>query len=111
MVSPTPGDLLLCSLVRQRQLLTDEQLEAAICQWLAESQRPLLDVIALHAKLPPVEFRLLAETLEKHATETCADPVSLRLRALPTSIRRLLAPHVSDVTLASESGFDTMVEE
>ncbi|RIK73276.1 MAG: hypothetical protein DCC67_18095, partial [Planctomycetota bacterium] len=110
MASLNPRDVLLCTLVRQQHLLSDAQLEAALRQWLVEPQRPLLEVLSARAQLSPDSVRQLADSLQRHAADTCAHPVNARLRALPDSIQRLLAPHVSDVALASETLVDTFGE-
>ncbi|MCC6493107.1 MAG: serine/threonine protein kinase [Pirellulales bacterium] len=110
MATASPHDLLLCTLVRQRQLLTDAQLEAALCQWLADPPRPLIDVLGVHAKLAPEEMRRLTESLQRQITETCAEPIAARVKSLPTSIQRLLMPHVSDVALAAPTELQTLVE-
>src|SRR5215213_10979804 len=105
--TPTHHDLLLCTLARQRELLSDGQLESAVCQWLVDPQRPLIDVFAVHGKLSEEQRAALEATAMRHAAETCADPLSSRLESLPSSVRRLLMPHTSDVTLVSEGQFDT----
>jgi serine/threonine protein kinase len=105
--TPSHHDLALCATAFSRRLLSAEQLEAAVCQWLVDPQRPLLDVLAVHARLSPEEATGLQSSVARHATETCADPMGSRLEALPAAVRRLLSPHVSDVTLASESDLET----
>jgi tRNA A-37 threonylcarbamoyl transferase component Bud32 len=105
--SPTYHDIALCLTAYSRKLLDDKELEAAICQWLADPQRPLLDVLTVHARLSQEQAAALQSSATRQATETCADPSSARLEALPAAVRRLLAPHVSDVTLASESNLET----
>jgi tRNA A-37 threonylcarbamoyl transferase component Bud32 len=105
--TPNRHDLLLCSIVRQRQVLTDGQLEAAVCQWLTDPQRPLLDVFAVHGNLSDEQQAELEATAESHAGEASASPLAAQLQSLPSTVRRLLMPHASDVTLASEGQFDT----
>ena len=105
--APSQHDLLLCTLARQEKLLNDSQLEAAVCQWLVDPQRPLLDVFAVHGKLTEEQLAALEAAVERHASETPVDPLSARPQTLPASVRRLLMPHTSDVTLASEGQFDT----
>jgi eukaryotic-like serine/threonine-protein kinase len=102
--APDHYEMLLCSLVRERQLLTDGQLEAAVGLWLKNRERPLLEVLAAHGKLTDAQRAELEAALE-HAPAGQASGQSLD--HLPSMVRRLLSPHVSDVTLASESAFDT----
>jgi serine/threonine protein kinase len=101
---PDHQDLLLCSLVRERQLLTDGQLETAVGQWVNNPQRPLLELLARHGNLTDAQRADLEAAVKRgpaaHASEA-------PLNDLPSMVRRLLMPHVSDVTLASESAFDT----
>ena len=105
--APSHHDLLLCTIASQRHLLSDSQLEAAVCQWLVEPQRPLLDVFAVHGKLTSEQLDSLEDTVQRHAIETHAEPLAARLHALPDNVRRLLMRHTSDVTLASQGQFDT----
>jgi eukaryotic-like serine/threonine-protein kinase len=104
---PSQHDLLLCSLACERQLLSGGQLEAAVCQWLTDPQRPLLDVLAVHARLTPEQLADLEAAVPRDAAETDDAVRTSRLQSLPSSVRRLLMPHVSDVTLASQSRFET----
>jgi serine/threonine protein kinase len=103
---PSQQDLLLCSAVLQRRLLNDDQLEAAVCQWLTDPQRPLLDVLAVHAKLPPEQIAWLEGSASQQAPSN-AKTTGSQLPELPANVQRLFMPHVSDVTLASQSKFDT----
>jgi serine/threonine protein kinase len=99
-------DLLLCSAVLQRRLLNGDQLEAAVCQWLTDPQRPLLDVLAVHAQLPPEQLAWLEASAAQQA-KAAANAQGAASVKLPANVERLLMPHVSDVTLASQSKFDT----
>jgi eukaryotic-like serine/threonine-protein kinase len=102
--APDHQDLLLCSLVRERQLLTDGQLESAVGQWVRNPQQPLLDVLAAQGNFTDAQRAELTAAVERGPI---AHPSESPLNDLPSMVRRLLAPHVSDVTLASESAFDT----
>jgi serine/threonine protein kinase len=105
--TPTHQDILLCTLVRREHLLSDEQLEAAVCQWMSEPRRPLLDVLTIHGRLTEEQRADLNAAVNRHATDALAQPTGSRLQSLPSMVRRLLMPHTSDVTLASEGQFDT----
>jgi tRNA A-37 threonylcarbamoyl transferase component Bud32 len=104
---PSDRDLMLCTLIRQRELLSDGQLEAAVCQWLSDPQRPLLSVFAAHAKLSEIQLAELQEMLGRQVSENADQPIASRLQSLPSTVRRLLMPHASDVTLASQARFET----
>jgi serine/threonine protein kinase len=101
--TPSHHDLVLCSLAFARRMLSESQLEAAVCQWLTEPQRPLLDVLTVHAGLSAAQASELESLVNKRAVETCVDSTTARMEVLPLAVRRLLTPHVSDVTLASAS--------
>jgi serine/threonine protein kinase len=103
---PTPHDLQLCTLVHRRKLLSDQQLEAAVCQWLTDPQRPLLGILAIHGGLSSAQQAALERELQS-PSESLQEPVRSNAQSLPTSIRQLLEPHVSDVTLATQGRFDT----
>ena len=102
--APDHQDLLLCSLVRERQLLTDGQLEAAVGQWVKSPQRPLLDVVVACGNLTDAQRVDLEAAVERGPA---AHVSNSQFNDLPSMVKRLLMPHVSDVTLASESAFDT----
>lgn len=108
---PTYRDVLLCSLVRQRELLDDKQLEAAVCQWLVDTRRPLLDIFATHGELSERQVAGLEDTLRRSGGDGRVDSLSARVRSLPPGVQRLLKPQVSDVTLAGEGQFDTRPNE
>ena len=55
----TQRELLLCTLARQKTLVGDDQLEAAIRQWRADSKLPLIEVLAVHGKLSPEQVAKL----------------------------------------------------
>src|SRR5690242_20727031 len=97
---PSHHDIVLCSTAFTQRLLDEGQLEAAVCQWLADPQRPLIDVLSVHARLSREQAADLESRVGKQAVETCVDSKSARMDALPAAVRRLFMPHVSDVTLA-----------
>jgi serine/threonine protein kinase len=102
MAAVSNRDLLLCILARQQQLLVDEELEAVVRAWQAQPQRPLFEVLVERAGLSASQAAKLQATAERQAGETCADPLRLRLRTLPTAIRQLLSPEESTPTTVSE---------
>ncbi len=88
---PSPRDLLVCLQARQQQLLSDADLEALVRVWLADPARPLQDLLVERAGLSPGQAAVLQATIDRRSQETCADPLAVRLRSLPTGVQRLLA--------------------
>lgn len=105
---PDPDELLLCVLVRQQQLLTDEQLEAALEKWFNGPAQPLLELLAEEAKLTEGQIAHLQSALHRKAGETVVGVDDSRLRTLPTGVQRLLTSAGGRSGMATRRPFDTL---
>jgi serine/threonine protein kinase len=89
---PSPRDVLACLHARQQKLLSDDELEASVREWLTQPARPLVDVLIERASLTTGQAAVLRTAVDRQAQETCADPIGARVRALPGGVRSLLDP-------------------
>jgi eukaryotic-like serine/threonine-protein kinase len=108
-LAPSPRDLLACLHVRQQDLLSDAELESAVQEWLKGPARPLLDALVERARIPAGQLTLLKSTIDRRAQETCAEPLAVRIRALPNGVQRLLAMASGEAPPTERSG-DTRAE-
>jgi len=106
--APDPDDLQLCVLVRQQQLLTDEQLEAALEKWFAGPPRPLLELLAEEASLSAGQVALLKTTLSRRSADTVGGASDSRLRTLPAAVQRLLTSAGERTGMATRKPFETL---
>jgi serine/threonine protein kinase/Flp pilus assembly protein TadD len=95
-------DLLTCLLVRQQQVLSDEELEQLVRQWCETSSGSLLDFLALRTNVTPTQLARLRSTAGRQAGETLVDPLRQRLKMLPAALQQLLAPGIDSVGSSRE---------
>lgn len=95
---------MLCVLVREEQLIGDDQLQAAVQQWVAGPERPLSEVFREEGLLDPQQLERLHSLADRRAADTCLDPVNSHLRSLPPAVRSLLEGNAPP----TERSFDTV---
>jgi eukaryotic-like serine/threonine-protein kinase len=100
-------DAIVCLLAKQRRLVSDVELEAALVEWGGTAAESLLQVLQRRGALTEEQCIELASALPSEP-DAPVDPTSSRLRELSPGVRRLLlgAP-ASDVALATDAEFDT----
>lgn len=105
---PGEDELLLCVLVRQQQLLSDEQLECVLSQWLDAPERPLIDAVAEAARLSSGQTAHLRATVERQSAETESDRRGSRIRTLPAGVRELISSVGERSGAATRKPFETL---
>ena len=108
-------DLHLCLFLRERQVLDDAELVAAIVEWQMSPRKSLLEVLLNRGDLAPAARHDWEAALDQRAATSAKDEevdqfLEAELQKLPPGLRRLLAPDQvapSDVRLASDAKFDT----
>jgi serine/threonine protein kinase len=100
-------EVLICLLVKQRGIVDDVRLEGAVMQWQDGMGLSLLEVLEQRGDVTTQQREELESAVANQPAERSVDPQSSRLRELPPGVRRLLIGGVSDVTLATDVGFET----
>ena len=102
----TTRDLLICQLVCERGWLTESELVEVVRKWKLQPSRALFDMVRDAAELSSEQLNQMRGQIDSQITETCIDPQTTRLRALPPAVRRVLAGDTlrSDTMIASMTG-------